>query len=82
MDSSRDRKWEFIRKFAKAKEMEAEAFMELLPESSREHMSIIGREAAAMGREGMAGVMHGKEDNAAKNEAGSGRKTVKKVEIG
>lgn len=51
-------------------------------DSSREHMSIIGREAAAMVREGMAGVMNGKENNAAKNEAGSGRKTVKKVEIG
>ena len=77
----RDRKYEFIKKFAEAKKMEAEALMELLPESSREHMSVIGREAAAMFREGIAGLVQGNEGRDGKDGTGNGQKSVKKVEI-
>lgn len=78
----RDRNCEFIKKFVKAKEMEAEAFMELLPEGSREHMSIIRREVSAMIREGAADIMHRKESHDTKKEEGRDKKNVRKVEIG
>lgn len=68
---------EFAEKFLEAKRLEAEAFMAFLPESSREHLSVIKEESAALLKEAILGAVKTEKNDMGRTKKGN----VKKVEI-
>ncbi|MBP7176843.1 MAG: hypothetical protein KBA53_11615 [Thermoclostridium sp.] len=72
----------FIQKMIQAKRMEAEALLHLLPEKTRGHMKVIGKELGAMVMECLTEVFikpEGSEADKMKQDTTQG---VRKVDIG
>ena len=67
----------FLRKFMQAKKMEKEAFMTLMPENVRKHLSVIEKEVKELFFECLAGAV-----TPEPSEKSTEQTRVKKVDIG